>query len=230
MFGKQTWYTFALIMGFCEVRPLKSLVINITYNVNCMNKAQIQEKRKIKKDIKTRIGKGEPKQKILEELSQLYKDKATIMKQLEVTPSKVMKYECRMLNYLLAGLLLTAMILDSLLLLRLEWGSIIIDANSILNVVLDAVFLVGVLLFRIENYSWIAARAVVTLVTITVSYAYYHIPINILIFISFSLIVASFILGLLLGVKLCPQRIPKVVEVNIDGIEKINKTIYVFPD
>jgi len=196
-----------------------------------MDKAQIQEKRKIRKDVKTRVGKGEPKQKILEELSQIYKDKATIMKQLEVTPSKVMKYKYRMLNYLLAGLLLVALILDiTLLLFRLEWGNRIIDVNSTLNVVLDAIFLVGVLLFRIENYSWIASRAVITLISIATLYAYYHQPVDILIFISFSLIVTSFILGLLLGVKLCPQRIPKVIEVNIDGTEKINKTIYVFPD
>ena len=195
-----------------------------------MNKAQIQEKRKIRKDVKARCRKGEPKQKILEELSQLYKDKATIMKQLEVTPSQVMKYKYRMLNYLLSGLLLTALILDTMLLLRVEWGIQIIDVNSVLNVVLDAVFMVGVLLFRIESYSWIASRAVVTLVSIVTLYAYYHQPIDILIFISLSLIVVSFVLGLFLSIKLCPQRIPKVVEVNIDGAEKINKTIYVFPD
>ena len=200
------------------------------YNIKHMNKAKIQEKREIRKDVKTRIGKGEPKQQIFEELSQLYKDKATIMKQLEVTPSKRMKYKYRMLNYLLAGLLLAALILDVMLLLRLKWGSQIVDINSILNVVLDAVFVVGVLLFRIENYSWIASRAVISLISIMTLYAYYHQPIDILIFISLSLIIASFVLGLLLGIKLCPQRVPKVIEVIIDETEKINKTIYVFPD
>ena len=196
-----------------------------------MNREQILEKAQIRKNVKTRIGKGEPKQQILEELSQLYKDKATIMRQLEVTPSKVMKYKYRMLNYLLAGFLLAALILDGILLFfRLERGYQIIDVNSVLNVVLDAVFLVGVLLFRIENYSWIAARAVITLISISILHAYYHQSVDILIFISFALVIASFVLGLLLGVKLCPQRVPKVIEVNIDETEKINKTIYVFPD
>ena len=195
-----------------------------------MKREKISEKAQIKKNVKTRIGKGEPKQQILEELSQLYKDKATIMKQLEVTPSKVMKYKYGMFNFLLAGLLLAALILDSVLLFRLDWGNRVIDVNSILNIVLDAVFLIGVLLFRIENYSWIAARAIISLVSITALHAYYHQPVDSLIFISFTLIVASFALGLLLSVKLCPQRIPKIIEVNIDGTEKINKTIYVFPD
>ena len=194
------------------------------------NKAQVSEKELIKKDVKAHIRKCVPKQQILEELSQIYKDKVTIVKQLELTPSKIMKYKFRMLNYILAALLSIALVLDILLLLRLKWGNWIIDFNTMLNVVLDVVFVIGVLLFRIENYSWIAARAVVTLVTITVSFMYYHQPIDILLFTSLNLIVASFFLGLLLGVKLCPPRVPKIIEVDVDGTEKISKTIYVFPD
>ena len=195
-----------------------------------MNKEQILEKKQIKKEVKNRVKKGEPKQKILEELSYLYKDKVTIVKQLEVTPSQVMKYKYRNLNFLLAGLLSIALVMDIILFCRLEWGFLMIDINTTLNVALDLIFIVGVLLIRIENYSWIAARAVVTLVTILVSFAYYHQPIDILIFISLVMVVASFFLGLLLGVKLCPARVPKTIEVDIDENEKIKKTIYVFPD
>ena len=195
-----------------------------------MYKEQILEKKQIKKEVKTRVKKGEPKQRILEELSHLYKDKVTIVKQLEVTPSQAMKYKYQNLNFLLAGLLLIALVIDIILLYRLEWGFLMIDINTTLNVALDIIFIVGVFLIRIENYSWIAARAVVTLVTILVSKAYYHQPIDILIFISLATIVASFFLGLLLGLKLCPVRVPKTIEVDIDGTEKIKKTIYVFPD
>ncbi len=195
-----------------------------------MTKKQSAEKTQIVGDVKSRINKGEPKQQILEELSQLYKDKVAIVKQLELTPSKVMKYKYRMYNYLLAALLLAALVLDIILLSRLEWGDRIVDINSALNVALDVVFLIGVLLYRIEIYSWIAARAVVTLITIMAAYTYYHQPVDVLAFISLALIVISFVLGLLLGVKLCPPRVPKTVEVNIDETEKINKTVYVFPD
>jgi len=195
-----------------------------------MNKEQAEEKKLIAKEVKTRIENGEPKQKILEELSQLYKDKVTIMKQLEKTPSKTMKYKCAVFNYTLANFLLVALILDIILLYRVEWGSAIIDINSALNVGLDVVFLVGVLLYRIEIYSWIASRALVTLLTIIVSLTYYYLPVDPLVYVSLALIIFSFVLGLYLSVKLFPPRVPKIIEVDIDGIEKINKTIYVFAD
>jgi hypothetical protein len=38
------------------------------------------------------------------------------------------------------------------------------------------------------------------------------------------------VFGLFLAVKLCPPRVPKTIEVDIDGVEKINKTVYVFAD
>jgi hypothetical protein len=198
--------------------------------ISDMDKKQSTEKKQIIEEVKSRISKGEPKQQILEELSHLYKDKVTIVKQLELTPSRVMKYKYRMHNYILAALLLAALVLDTILLFRLDWGNRIVDVNSTLNVVLDVIFLIGILLHRIETYSWIAARAVVTLITIMAAYTYYHQSVDILLFISLALIVISFVLGLLLGVKLCPPRVPKTIEVDIDGTEKINKTIYVFPD
>ena len=192
---------------------------------------EVSEKKQIIKHVKARIDRGEPKQLILEELSQLYKDKVTIMRQLELTPSNAMKNKYMMYNYLLAGLLLSAFVLDAILLFKLNWGNAIIDVTTALNVALDAVFLVGVLLYRIEIYSWIASCAVVTLITLLTSLYYYDLrAIDPMLFISLSLIVISFILGLLLGVKLCPQRVPKNIEVDIDGTEKINKTVYVFPD
>jgi hypothetical protein len=200
-----------------------------------MNKEHASEKEQIKRHVRERIKRSEPKQQILEELSHLYKDKVTIMKQLELTPSESMKEKFKMHNYGLAVLLLSVFVLDSILLIQLlltHWGGkVVIDFTTTLNVVLNAVFLVGVLLYRIEIYSWIASCAVVTLITITASLYYYEIQqISPLLFISLALIIVSFVLGLLLGVKLCPQRVPKVIEVDIDGVEKINKTIYVFPD
>jgi hypothetical protein len=200
-----------------------------------MNQEQALEKKQIKKHVIERIGRGEPKQQILEELSQLYKDKVTIVKHLEFTPSNAMKEKFKMHNYGLAVLLLGVLVLDFILLVQLlqsHWGGkVVIDFTTSLNVVLNAVFLAGVLSYRIEIYSWIASCAVVMLITITASLYYYEISeLNPLLFISLALIIVSFVLGLLLGVKLCPQRVPKVIEVDIDGVEKINKTIYVFPD
>jgi len=198
-----------------------------------MNKEQAIERQQIIKHVKARIDRGEPKQLILEELSHLYKDKVTIVRQLELTPSKVMKDKYRMYNFLLAALLLAALVMHSILLFSIEWLSTpgIITFTAALNVVFDAWFLIGVLMYRIEIYSWIASCAVVTLITILSSLYYYEIhEISPLLFISLSLILISFVLGLLLGVKLCPPRVPKTVEIDIDGTEKINKTIYVFSD
>ena len=197
-----------------------------------MNKAQTLEKRTIKKEIKMRIDKGIPKQQILEELSFLYKDKMPVLKQLELTPSKMMKQKYRLFNYMLAGLLLAATILDIIILRNLKWGMYpILDFNYASSVVLDAAFLVGVLLYRIESYSWVASRAVVSLLTITVTLYYQSFSdLNMLIFISLTLIVVFLVLGLLLGVKLCPQRVPKIIELDVNGTEKVNKTIYVFTD
>jgi len=196
-----------------------------------MGQEQALVKKKIKEHVKTRLEKGEPKQQILEELSLLYKDRVTIVKLLEQTPSKVMRYKFRMHNYGLAVLLLSVLILDTVLFFQLNWGIVIIDSTAGLNVVLNFIFFIGVLFYWIEIYSWIASSAVVTLITLIASLYYYNLrDINPLLFISLALIVVSFILGLLLGVKLCPGRVPKTIELDVDGVEKINKTVYVFPD
>ena len=196
-----------------------------------MNKEQALEKRQIKEHVKVRLEKGEPKQQILEEMSQLYRDRVTIVKLLEQTPSKVMRHKFRMHNYGLAVLLAFVLVLDTILFFQLTWGTLVIDFTIALNIALSVVFLTGVLLFRIEIYSWIASSAVVTLITL-IAWFYYHgiHDINPLLYVSLSLIVISFILGLLLGVQLCPSRVPKSIEVDVDGIEKITKTVYVFPD
>jgi membrane-associated HD superfamily phosphohydrolase len=197
-----------------------------------MNTDQKSEKKQIIKHVRACIERGEPKQLILEELSHLYKDKVAIVKQLELTPSKAMKYKYRTHNYFLAALLLIALVLNAILLFKLDWGKeTIIDIATAANIVLGVVFLVGVLMYRIEIYSWIASSAVVTLITILASLYYYVLrDINPLLFISLTIIVISFIFGLLLSVKLCPPRVPKNIEIDIDGTEKINKTVYVFPD
>jgi len=196
-----------------------------------MNKEEKSaEKKQIKLDVKYRIARGESKQQILEELSCLYKDKVTIVKQLEKIPSNVMRQKYRIHNYFLAFLLLCAFTLDILLLFRLPWGNAIVDITSIIHVVLDVVFIVGVLLYRIEIYSWIATRALVAFLNIIISRFYYFQVEDYLIYFSLALIIISFILGLLIGVKLCPPRVPKTIEIDIDGTEKINKTIHVFPD
>ncbi len=195
-----------------------------------MNKEQTEEKNRIKKEVRDRINKGEPKQRILEEMSHQYKDKITIVKQLELTPSKVMKYKYRIFNYLLAALLWAALVLDIILLVRNVWGNPLLDFITCLNVFLDVILLLGVVRYRIESYSWIAARAVVSLFQIVITHIYYHMPIDTLTFVVLVLVVISFAFGLFLGVKLCPPRVPKTIEVDIDGTEKINKTVYVFPD
>jgi len=197
-----------------------------------MNKEQAAaaEKKKIMDDVKARVGRGEQKQQILEELSQLYKDKVTIVKQLEVTPSLEMKQKYQMHNYLLAAFLLAALVLDTCT-LWWEWGKWIIIYPTMLNIVLDVVFVIGVLMYRNEIYSWISSRAVVSLVMIIATLYYHEIQtLNPMLVVSLGLVLISFVLGMVLGVKLCPPRIPKVIEVDIDGTEKINKTVYVFAD
>jgi len=194
-----------------------------------MNREWISEKKQIRKDVKSLVDKGESKQQILEDLSHLYKDKITLMKQLETTPSRIMKYKFRIYNYILASLLLVVLVLDVITISRLHWEVLVIDIDLIVNVVLDVVFLVSVLLFKTETYTWIAVRAAVTLLTITTAHTAYD-QIDMLVFVSLILIVVSFVLGMMLSVRLCPPRVPKTVEVNVGKNQKINKTIYVFPD
>ena len=204
-----------------------------------MAKEKINHKKQIKLDVKYRIDRGEPKQQILEDLSYVYQDKNFIIRQIESIPSKAMKSKYGLFNYMLASLLLAALVLDVILMFRLEWARVsiyvwwhlIIHFNVVLSLILDSVFLIGVLMYRINIYSWIAARALITLVTLVVSYAdSTRITIDNLILVSFGLVLISFVVGLLLCLKLCPPRIPKVIEVDVDGVEKIKKTIYVYPD
>ncbi len=195
-----------------------------------MSKEQAKEKKKIKKEVNCRLGRGEPKQMILEEMSQEHKDKITIVKLLEATPSKFMKQKYMMHKHLLTVLLLAALVLDTVSLFRLEWGNVIIDFFTCLNVAIDLVLLVGTIAYRIETFSWIAARGIISLIQIVITHLYYHLPIDVLTLVVLGLVVISFLLGLFLSIKLCPPRIPKTIEVDIDGNEKINKTVYVFPD
>ena len=194
-----------------------------------MNKVQAEEKKQIKKEVYSRIRSGEPKQQILEELSKKYKDKITIVKQLEVTPSLAMRKKYQLFNLIMTGLLLTILVLDVILVINstLEnWLKYV----PFLNVFIDIILLIGILRYRIENYSWIAARAIVSVIYIIISNAYFHFPIDVITIIVLGLIIISFFLGIFLSMRLCPPRIPKTIEVDIDGTEKINKTIYVFPD
>ena len=196
-------------------------------------KEQAEEKILIKKEVKFRVGMGEPKQKIFEDMSKSFKDVMTIANQLELTPSVKMKQKYRLYNYGLAVMLAVAWGLDFILLGRVEWDSVhfVIAINTSLNVALDLVFLVGVLMYRTEIYSWISSRAVLSVVTIMVSFYHFGFSsVDVLHYISLGLIVATFILGMLLGVKLCPPRIPKTIEIKVDEKEKINKTIHVFAD
>ena len=189
------------------------------------------EKKQIKLDVKYRLERGELKQQILEDLSHLYKDKVTLMRQIEINPSKTAKEKYGIYNYLLSFLLLALLILDMVLLFRVEKSEPlslyrIVILNTLVCIILDAVFFAGVWTFHIELYNWIATRALVSLLTLIISMGHFHT----LAYISLFLTVVAFALGLWLCVKLCPPRIPKIIEVNVDGIEKINKTIYVYPD
>jgi hypothetical protein len=196
------------------------------------DREQKAERRRIKSEVKARVDSGEPKQLILDEMSQLYKDKLYIVRLLESMPSVIMKYRYRMFNYLLAAMLTTSLLLDAVTVHRMDWGRYpVIDVNSALNIAMDAVFLCGILMYRIETYGWIAARAVISIITIAVSYIHYHHAVDIIVFVSLALILVSFVFGLMLGIRLCPPRVPKIVEIDLGILEKkISKTIYVFPD
>jgi hypothetical protein len=213
-----------------------------------MTNEQTDERKQIRLDVKYRIRRGEPKQLILEDLSPLYKDKATLVKTIESIPSKAMKAKYGIFNYLLAILLLAAFTLDVMLAIKerselIKWESldlclIILNINTVLSVILDAVFLIGVLRMRTDIYSWISSRAIITFIAVIVTVIYYDLGrIDLLLWISLGLIFVSFFLGLFLGVKLCPQRVPKDIEIEVpklsdseEGFEKIRKTVYVYPD
>jgi hypothetical protein len=213
-----------------------------------MTKVQTDEKQQIRLDVKYRIQRGEPKQLILEDLAPLYKDKATLVRTIESTPSKAMKAKYGIYNWILAALLLAAFVLDIILVIKesenlTKWemlnGQFVINFNTIISVVLDAVFLIGVLRIRTDIYSWISTRALITLIAILVTVTYHDAGISgihILLWIAFGLILISFFLGMFLGVKMCPRRVPKEIEVEVpklseeEGFDKIRKTIYVYPD
>jgi hypothetical protein len=97
------------------------------------------------------------------------------------------------------------------------------------NLLLDIFLLVGIALYRMEAYSWIAARAIISLLQIIAVNAVYHF-IDPLSYYTLGLLLISFIAGLFMSVKLSPRRVPKVIELVDGNNETIKKTIYVFPD
>jgi hypothetical protein len=194
-----------------------------------MGKSDLNEKNQIKQEVRLRIKKGEPKQQILEDLSQKFKDKITIVRQLEINPSVRMKKKYLLVNIALFVLLLVTLILDIIMIPNLEEG-LLITILTYLNLAIDVILLIGVGFYRIEIYSWIAARAIVALSQLAIVHLFFKGPVDILSLISLGLIIISFMVGLFMGIKLCPPRIPKTVEVEIDEKEKIQKTVYVFFD
>jgi hypothetical protein len=134
-------------------------------------------------------------------------------------------------------LLFAILVLDIILLYQQRTASVVelsiyswTKAFPYFNILIDILLLTGVLRYRIEIYSWIAARAVISVIQIVVLNVISSQTVDVLIWIVLLLVVISFLLGLFLGVKLCPPRVPKEIEVDIDGVEKIKKTVYVFPD
>jgi hypothetical protein len=100
---------------------------------------------------------------------------------------------------------------------------------NLMNIALDIWLLIGVGLYKMETYSWIAARALISLLQIIAVNVSSRYSTDILIYFTLGLLVASFVAGLFMSVKLSPRRVPKTIEVEIEN-EKIKKTIYVFPD
>ena len=171
-----------------------------------MTKEQTAEKKQIKLDVSYRIKRGELKQQIFEDLSPLYKDKVTLVRQIEITPSRAMKSKYGIFNYVLAFFLLAALAVDIVLITKLDtnhwfsnlWYHLMINYITVLSIVLDTVFFVGVLLYRIEIYSWIASRALLTLITLVASASFEKVfdqeIVFVLLLISLGLIVISFII------------------------------------
>jgi hypothetical protein len=97
------------------------------------------------------------------------------------------------------------------------------------NLLLDILLLVGIALYRMDAYSWIAARAVISLLQIIAVNAVYHF-IDVLSYYTLGLLIISFVAGLFMSVKLSPRRVPRIIELVNDENETIKKTVYVFPD
>ncbi|MDR1865014.1 MAG: hypothetical protein LBR08_05510 [Bacteroidales bacterium] len=210
----------------------------------------IKERIRIKQEVKLRIDKGEPKQAILEDMSQKYKERIMIVKLLENTPSIAMKKKYFRFNIGMFILLLAILAVDMVVLVKLyhpEWlqsvgSNMLIETGAyteinflvgffaLLNVGIDLILLVGAGFYRIETYSWIAARGLVSLLQLVVVNLYYRHATDVFTFLSLGLVAVSFLAGLFMSVKLCPPRVPKSIEVDVDENEKIKKTIYVFSD
>jgi hypothetical protein len=189
------------------------------------------------------VGNGEPKQKILEDLLKKYRENMFIIKTLESTPSVTMKKKYFYCNVAVFVLLLSIFVFDLLLLAKLffpDWFSLADSDYAVeleflnvffvlFNLLLDILLLIGIALYRMEAYSWIAARAVFSLLQIIAVNAVYHF-IDPLSYYTLGLLLVSFIAGLFMSVKLSPRRIPKTIELVNSENETIKKTIYVFPD
>jgi hypothetical protein len=106
---------------------------------------------------------------------------------------------------------------------------VILIADAI-NMTADIALLIGVGLYKMETYSWIAVRAVLSLLQIVAVNVSSHHDTDGLVYLTFGLLVISFFAGLFMSIKLSPRRVPKIIDVVVDENEKIKKTIYVFPD
>ena len=197
----------------------------------------------IKNEIRRRVGSGEPKQSILDDISKKYKKNMAIIKMLESTPSIAMKKKYYYHNIGVFILLFAIFVLDSIISAKFffpEWlnapkliyndfEKYIIMTVNLINIALDVMLLIGADLYRMETYSWIAVRALISLVQIITVNVASRLNTDSLIYFTLVLLVASFVAGMFMGVKLSPRRVPKTIEVEIEN-EKIKKTIYVFPD
>jgi hypothetical protein len=207
-----------------------------------MEHNKLHEKNQIKAEVRRRVKSGEPKQVIQEDISKRFKDKIAIIKQLEGVPSLSMRKKYRWFNVGIFILLLAIFTLDVWAMLRFFFpetfhpgteesvAAWLLGGLVILNIAIDAVLLIGVALYRLDTYSWISARAIISLlqiIAVQVSFPKAGDPLNYYIL---GLLVVSLAFGLFMSARLSPHRIPKKIEVTNSEGDKIPKIIYVFPD
>ena len=189
------------------------------------------EKRYLAKEVKMMIAEGEPKEKILEELSERFKDQVMVMKILENTPSKVKREIYGTMNMMLLLLLILTMVADIVMIFDTgaERKMIFVNLCTSVSIVLDVIFIVAVLRYKVELYLWIFSRAFVSMIIAIVLYIHDSQYVDRMVYVAFGLTVFSTALGMWLAGKLCPKRVPKKVTLS-NGRENIISMIYVYPD
>lgn len=156
------------------------------------------DKAEIHEIAKQKLSEGIPKQQVFDELLSTYPQSKEVARIVENIPSKRARKKYAGWNILL------------LILFIIIGGADLINMN-VVGLIIDVLFIVAIVGYKVKYYQWISIRAVMTIIVLAASVSTNELSMIVIVPYLFDLAIAItlLVLGLWLSAKLCPSPLIK---------------------